>query len=276
MTPDWTGHLGRFHDERPGITETVLGRAEMGSVGNPYSWLVEPLRTETGPILDLACGSAPTGPLLAGSWWFGRRLSGGAGARRSRGAGATGACACRSVAGGRRFGRCGVRGDVAPGADAAGGGVGGGDASTASGRAGRGARSGRSRTTSGGAGVVAGTAGARRAFAAVAEPARDSRTGRGVARVRVRGRFRRAPVLPARDRRSDRGRTADRQPVPARCRTWPGTVRHTRAGPMGLGRGGRSRCRCVGSSPICPTVSTVPATLEENGSVSADHPGRKR
>lgn len=71
MTPDWPGHLSRFHDERSGITESVLGRAEAGSVGNPYSWLVEPLRTETGPILDLACGSAPTGPLLAGSGWFG-------------------------------------------------------------------------------------------------------------------------------------------------------------------------------------------------------------
>jgi SAM-dependent methyltransferase len=63
----WRDYLATFHNDRPAITERLLGRAS----ASPYQWLVEPLRAEEGPILDLACGSAPTRPLLPGTRWIG-------------------------------------------------------------------------------------------------------------------------------------------------------------------------------------------------------------
>lgn len=63
----WRGYLAAYHDARPGVTERLLGLAGW----SPYEWLVEPLRAEGGPILDLACGSAPTRPLLAEARWIG-------------------------------------------------------------------------------------------------------------------------------------------------------------------------------------------------------------
>ncbi len=62
----WTRYLDEFHAERPGITEDTLARARSGAT-TPYGWLVEPLGI-AGPVLDLACGSAP---LLAGRGWTG-------------------------------------------------------------------------------------------------------------------------------------------------------------------------------------------------------------
>jgi len=63
----WRTYLAAYHDDRPAITERLLGSA----TSSPYEWLVEPLRNQGGPILDLACGSAPTRPLLPGAQWIG-------------------------------------------------------------------------------------------------------------------------------------------------------------------------------------------------------------
>ncbi|WP_169501785.1 nitrate/nitrite transporter NrtS [Kribbella catacumbae] len=66
---DWPRYLAGYHRDRPGITERLLTRAAAGRGTGPYPWLVEPLRD--GPILDLACGSAPTRPLLRTARWIG-------------------------------------------------------------------------------------------------------------------------------------------------------------------------------------------------------------
>jgi SAM-dependent methyltransferase len=50
-------YLRRFHQEHPGITEAVLARAFHGGT-TAYQWLAEPAPAR-GPVLDLACGSAP-------------------------------------------------------------------------------------------------------------------------------------------------------------------------------------------------------------------------
>jgi SAM-dependent methyltransferase len=63
----WQRYVATYHDQRPAITERLLSRAE----GSPYAWLSESLREVGGPILDLACGSAPTRALLTDSRWFG-------------------------------------------------------------------------------------------------------------------------------------------------------------------------------------------------------------
>ena len=62
---EWRRFLGDFHDTRPGVTERFLGLADE----NPYAWPTEPLRTVTGTVLDLACGSAPTRALLPRARW---------------------------------------------------------------------------------------------------------------------------------------------------------------------------------------------------------------
>lgn len=64
---DWPRYLGRFHAQRPAITERLLARADR----SPYAWLVEPLRSESGVVLDLACGSAPTRDVLTTARWLG-------------------------------------------------------------------------------------------------------------------------------------------------------------------------------------------------------------
>ncbi|GAB3657725.1 class I SAM-dependent methyltransferase [Glycomyces tarimensis] len=53
---DWSGYLGRFHERRPGITERVLGRSS-DSGQSPYEWLAGGVGD--GPVVDVACGSAP-------------------------------------------------------------------------------------------------------------------------------------------------------------------------------------------------------------------------
>ncbi len=75
--PEWSRYLGDFHDDRPGITEQVLATATTDGRDTPYRWLAEPLADSHGPVLDLACGSAPTQPLLASSRWLGVDLSAG-------------------------------------------------------------------------------------------------------------------------------------------------------------------------------------------------------
>ena len=67
----WQRYLASYHAQRPAITERLLSRAD----ASPYTWLAEPLQEVRGPILDLACGSAPTRALLTGPGWFGVDLS---------------------------------------------------------------------------------------------------------------------------------------------------------------------------------------------------------
>ncbi|WP_304453293.1 class I SAM-dependent methyltransferase [Nocardiopsis sp. YSL2] len=64
---EWRRYLGDFHDTRPGVTERLLGLAEE----DPYAWLAEPLRSATGTVLDLACGSGPTRAALPRVRWAG-------------------------------------------------------------------------------------------------------------------------------------------------------------------------------------------------------------
>ncbi|MEU9245384.1 class I SAM-dependent methyltransferase [Streptomyces sp. NPDC048385] len=63
----WRRYLAAYHDERPGITERFLDRAD----ASPYAWLAEPLHGCDGLVLDLACGSAPLRPLLQEAAWLG-------------------------------------------------------------------------------------------------------------------------------------------------------------------------------------------------------------
>jgi SAM-dependent methyltransferase len=63
----WRRYLTTFHSAHAGITEQLFTHLD----SSPYGWLVEPLRGETGLILDLACGSAPTRAHLPRHRWVG-------------------------------------------------------------------------------------------------------------------------------------------------------------------------------------------------------------
>ena len=67
----WRGYLSAFHGEHPGITERLFDHLD----ASPYGWLVEALAEETGVILDLACGSAPTRAHLPRHRWGGMDTS---------------------------------------------------------------------------------------------------------------------------------------------------------------------------------------------------------
>ncbi|MPZ27430.1 MAG: methyltransferase domain-containing protein [Micromonosporaceae bacterium] len=83
----WSDYLARFHRERAGITELVLSRCVDRDGATPYDWLAElagptaqpagpPAAGEPGdatPVLDLACGSAPLWPRLAGRTYLAGR-----------------------------------------------------------------------------------------------------------------------------------------------------------------------------------------------------------
>jgi hypothetical protein len=58
--PDWGGYLAQFHAQRSGITEALLSCATDTAGRTPYGWLAAVVPTR-GSVLDLACGSAPTG-----------------------------------------------------------------------------------------------------------------------------------------------------------------------------------------------------------------------
>lgn len=60
---DWPRYLARFHEERAGITEQVLGRAQDAAGDSPYDWLRSAVG-EPPRVLDLACGSAPLAAVL--------------------------------------------------------------------------------------------------------------------------------------------------------------------------------------------------------------------
>lgn len=64
---DWHRYLTEFHDHRPAITERLLARADH----SPYAWLAASLPATNGPVLDLACGSAPTRDHLRTVSWVG-------------------------------------------------------------------------------------------------------------------------------------------------------------------------------------------------------------
>jgi ubiquinone/menaquinone biosynthesis C-methylase UbiE len=69
MPTSWTAYLTAFHQDRPGITEEILG-ASRSAWQNPYEWLLEVI-SEDENLLDVACGSAP---LLQAGWkstWIG-------------------------------------------------------------------------------------------------------------------------------------------------------------------------------------------------------------
>lgn len=74
MRPASRGELGRLPGTVPpaaaGATETVLRRCVDRRGVNPYEWLAE-LAGEAAPVLDLACGSAPMWPALAGRRYLG-------------------------------------------------------------------------------------------------------------------------------------------------------------------------------------------------------------
>ncbi|MBT2490737.1 class I SAM-dependent methyltransferase [Streptomyces sp. ISL-96] len=81
---EWRRYLSAYHDDRPGITERFFERADT----SPHAWLAEPLRGAPGPVLDLACGTAPMRPLLPDADWVGVDSSSGelaAAARAGRG-----------------------------------------------------------------------------------------------------------------------------------------------------------------------------------------------
>ena len=68
----WPAYLKRFHAERPGITERILTRCRAEGV-DPYQWCAQPLDGQGGPVLDVACGSAPMADHLTG--WMGSDTS---------------------------------------------------------------------------------------------------------------------------------------------------------------------------------------------------------
>jgi SAM-dependent methyltransferase len=59
--------VAAYHERRPAITERLLD----SSSPSPYAWLAEALAAAPQPVLDLACGSAPTRPLMASAMWIG-------------------------------------------------------------------------------------------------------------------------------------------------------------------------------------------------------------
>jgi SAM-dependent methyltransferase len=72
-TTSWTAYLTAFHQDRPGVTEEILG-ASRSAGQNPYEWLLEAISGDEN-LLDIACGSAP---LLRAGWkspWIGVDLS---------------------------------------------------------------------------------------------------------------------------------------------------------------------------------------------------------
>lgn len=61
----WSRYLARYHAAHPGITEALLARAPQDDGTTAYEWMVEPLGSSPGRVLDLGCGSAPLHPRLA-------------------------------------------------------------------------------------------------------------------------------------------------------------------------------------------------------------------
>jgi ubiquinone/menaquinone biosynthesis C-methylase UbiE len=72
--PDWGGYLAQFHAQRSGLTEALLSCATDSAGRTPFGWLAAAVPTR-GSVLDLACGSAPTGDVLPAAQHVGLDLS---------------------------------------------------------------------------------------------------------------------------------------------------------------------------------------------------------
>ncbi|MDN5821891.1 MAG: class I SAM-dependent methyltransferase [Brachybacterium sp.] len=65
---EWDAYLAGFHEKRPGITERLLSRSLDARGATPYDWVAGAL-SDSGPVVDVACGSAPLwNPRLAGRY----------------------------------------------------------------------------------------------------------------------------------------------------------------------------------------------------------------
>lgn len=60
----WRRYIAEYHHERPGITESVLGRSSHPELGTPHRWLAKAVSDISGSVVDVACGSAPIKPYL--------------------------------------------------------------------------------------------------------------------------------------------------------------------------------------------------------------------
>jgi SAM-dependent methyltransferase len=74
ISGDWSAYLERFHADQAGITERILARCRSDG-SDPYAWCAEPVGDSRGPVLDIACGSAPMIDHLHG--WIGTDRSAG-------------------------------------------------------------------------------------------------------------------------------------------------------------------------------------------------------
>ena len=82
---DWSTFLADYHATRPGITEDLLAPTRDRDGRDPYAWLAEELPA-AGPVLDLACGSAPLHAAIDGRWIGLDRSAGELGRATARGA----------------------------------------------------------------------------------------------------------------------------------------------------------------------------------------------
>lgn len=57
-TPNWSGYLADFHEQRAGAIEAVLARSLAGD-HNPYRWLARAVSSRADTVVDVACGSGP-------------------------------------------------------------------------------------------------------------------------------------------------------------------------------------------------------------------------
>ena len=71
---DWRAYLVDFHLQRAGITEDLLSLTVDDAGRTPYDWLTEVVPPDAR-VLDLGCGSAPTGDLLRRATYVGLDLS---------------------------------------------------------------------------------------------------------------------------------------------------------------------------------------------------------
>lgn len=55
---DWSSYVAEYHEERPGISEELLGCARDADGRTPYDWLSEAVPVGI-PVVDVACGSGP-------------------------------------------------------------------------------------------------------------------------------------------------------------------------------------------------------------------------
>lgn len=61
----WRGYLEGYHADNPGITETVLERADHPILGTPHRWLASAVPPDAATVVDVACGSAPIQSLIS-------------------------------------------------------------------------------------------------------------------------------------------------------------------------------------------------------------------